>query len=335
MTSDELITEIVLPSKINPEKPARNIVPGELPARSIPKNIPSTAPNGKPWPKISIVTPSFNMAGYIEETILSVIGQGYPNLEYIIIDGGSKDGTVDIIRKYEPWISYWISEKDSGMYDAIQKGFAKATGEIMAYINSDDKYHHNSFFTVGTIFSDMDDVDWILGRASFYNDEGSIVDVKDFKKWSKLNYYLGDYQWIQQESVFWRRNLWIKAGSFINTSLKVAGDYELWLRFFKFAKLYCTDTILAGFRFRTKDQLSLEKIDLYHMEIEQVTDLSNLPREDKYAVKKAKFFQKYIMRIPVIRRLKWLRRNYERTFDYPPKIVYDFYQRKFLKNFSA
>jgi hypothetical protein len=229
---------------------------------------------------------------------------------------------------------YWISEPDNGMYDAIQKGFSKATGEIMAYINSDDKYHYNAFFSAASIFSAMGDVDWILGRASFYNDEGTIVDVKDLKKWTKFNYYLGDYQWIQQESIFWRRNLWLKVGGKINTSLKYAGDYELWLRFFRFAKLYSTETIFAGFRFRTKDQMSLEKIDSYLYEVEQVTNLDNLPREDKYAIKKIKFFQKYLLEIPLIRRLKFLRRNFLKTFDYPPKICYDFIHKRYFKNYS-
>ena len=201
------------------------------------------------------------------------------------------------------------------MYDAIQKGFKVSTGEIMAYINSDDKYYTNAFYSAATIFSGNEDVDWILGRASFYNDEGTIVDVKDMKKWSKFNYYLGDYQWIQQESIFWRRRLWLKAGGKINTDLKYAGDYELWLRFFRFAKLYSADTVFAGFRFRTKDQLSLEKIDSYLYEIDQVTNLETLPREDKYAIKKLKFFQKYMSNYVSIGRpqsIFWHKRDTER-----------------------
>ncbi len=303
-----------------------------LPSRITQKIIPPTAPNGKPWPRISIVTPSFNMENYIEDTILSVIGQQYPNLEYIVIDGGSRDKTVDIIKKYEPWISYWISEPDSGMYDAIQKGFSKSTGEIMAYINSDDKYYPNTLFSVAMIFSSLNDVDWILGRATFYNDEGTTVDVKDVRKWSKFNYYLGDYKWIQQESVFWRKNLWLKSGAYINTNLRYAGDYELWLRFFRFAKLYSAETVFAGFRSRTKDQLSLEKIDSYLYEVAQVTNTDALPREDKYAIKKIRFFQKYLFKIPLIRRLPLLKRRYEKIFNYPATISYDFNQRRFFKN---
>src|SRR5947207_6789592 len=92
------------------------------------------------WPRISIVTPSFNQGQFIEETIRSVLLQGYPNLEYIIIDGGSTDNTVGVIKKYEPWLAYWVSEKDRGQCDAINKGFARATGDIFAWLCSDDVY---------------------------------------------------------------------------------------------------------------------------------------------------------------------------------------------------
>lgn len=95
-------------------------------------------PDGKPWPKISIVTPSFNQGQYIEETIRSILLQGYPNLEYIVIDGGSTDGAVDVIRKYEKWLTYWVSEPDKGQADAINKGLERCTGEIFNWINSDD-----------------------------------------------------------------------------------------------------------------------------------------------------------------------------------------------------
>jgi hypothetical protein len=95
-------------------------------------------PDGNPWPRISVVTPSFNQGRFIEETIRSVLLQGYPNLEYIIIDGGSRDNSVEIIRKYEPWLTYWVSEKDHGQSHAINKGFAHCTGDISNWINSDD-----------------------------------------------------------------------------------------------------------------------------------------------------------------------------------------------------
>jgi len=102
------------------------------------KQLPDKLPDGSDWPKISIVTPNYNYGHFIEETIRSVLLQGYPNLDYIIVDGGSTDNSVEIIKKYEPWLTYWVSETDKGQVDAINKGFTKATGEIYAWLNSDD-----------------------------------------------------------------------------------------------------------------------------------------------------------------------------------------------------
>ena len=104
------------------------------------------------FPKISIVTPSFNQAEFIEETILSVLNQKYPNLEYIIIDGGSSDGTIDIIKKYEDKIAYWISEKDDGQSYAINKGLQRSTGEIISWLNSDDIFSNNALYTIASAF---------------------------------------------------------------------------------------------------------------------------------------------------------------------------------------
>jgi glycosyltransferase involved in cell wall biosynthesis len=110
-------------------------------------------PGGHPWPRITIVTPSFNQGQFLEETIRSVLLQGYPNLEYIVVDGGSTDTSVSIIRKYEPWLAHWVSEKDRGQSHAINKGFAEATGDILAWLNSDDFYMPNALSRVVAEFS--------------------------------------------------------------------------------------------------------------------------------------------------------------------------------------
>lgn len=114
--------------------------------------LPAFMPDGHPWPRVSIVTPSFNQGQFLEETIRSVLLQGYPALEYVIIDGGSNDTSLDIIRKYEGWLSYWVSEKDQGQSHAIAKGFAKCSGEIIAWINSDDLYLPDALRTVSTAY---------------------------------------------------------------------------------------------------------------------------------------------------------------------------------------
>jgi glycosyltransferase involved in cell wall biosynthesis len=221
------------------------------------------------YPKITIVTPTFNRSDYLEETILSVIRQGYPELEYIIIDGGSTDGTVEIIKKYEPYLSYWISEPDKGMYYALQKGFDKSTGDIMAWINSDDIYNAKSLFAVAQIFSDLPDLEWIVGMPTMYNSNGICVKVSEGRRWAESRLYAGDYRWIQQESVFWRRILWDRVGNYLNTSLKYAGDFDLWCRFFKETSLFTVSTSFGGFRSHG-NQLSLQFSAEYEAEASNI-----------------------------------------------------------------
>ncbi len=187
-------------------------------------------PTGKPWPKISIITPSFNQGDFIEETIRSVLMQNYPNLEYIIIDGGSTDNTVEIIKKYEPWLAYWVSEKDSGQTAAINKGLRQINGEIVAYLNSDDVYLPNSLFTAAMVFDIDSDVRWVVGSCqmgdNLYNND---LEVK--------HPYIPDPAWkillkeycVPQPSVFLRKECIDTFGDFDET-LHYGMDYDYWCR---------------------------------------------------------------------------------------------------------
>ncbi|KAA8484635.1 glycosyltransferase involved in cell wall biosynthesis [Arcticibacter tournemirensis] len=221
-------------------------------------------------PKISIVTPSYNQGQFLEDTIRSVLSQGYPNLEYIIIDGGSTDNSVEIIKKYEEHLTYWISEADGGLYHALQKGFERSTGDIMAWINSDDMYHKVALFTAAKIFLQFPDVKWIMGNNTFYNEDGHpfTFDKEPYEqRWSKWRMYLYKGKFIQQESVFWRRDLWNKAGAFIDCNYSLAADFDLWLRFFRHEKLYTTSFMLGGFRFRRENQKSNQQRGEYLDEV--------------------------------------------------------------------
>lgn len=201
------------------------------------------------FPKISIVTPSYNQAEYLEQTIKSVIDQGYPNLEYIVIDGGSTDGSVEVIKKYADKLSYWVSEKDKGQYDAINKGFSHSTGEIMGWINSSDLHYPWTLKFISEIFESLKEVQWLIGTPTNLSKGNAPQKVATPKERNIYDIIAGNYKWIQQESVFWKRELWNKAGGKLDTSVAYAEDFNLWLRFYKYAPLYNVNTILAGFRY--------------------------------------------------------------------------------------
>ncbi|MCL2380193.1 MAG: glycosyltransferase [Treponema sp.] len=256
------------------------------------------------YPKISIITPCFNSGRFLEETIQSVLDQKYPNLEYIIIDGGSTDNTLDIIKKYEEKLTYWISEKDEGMYDAIQKGFDKSTGEILAWINSDDLYHKKSLFIIAELFSKFEKIQWLVGASTFYDECGRGIIAKQSRKFTKYDFLLGDYKFIQQESCFFRKALYEKAGSYVDKNLKYAGDFELWFRFFQYEKLYVVDALIGGFRVRSSNQLSLEGFPKYLEEAENILKTRKIPKHDKIKIIRYKifynsinFFSKILIRI--------------------------------------
>ena len=214
------------------------------------------------YPKISIVTPSFNQGQYLESTIDSVLSQGYQNLEYIIVDGGSTDNSVEIIKKYAHHLHFWCSETDDGHYAAVNKGFTKAGGDIFAWINSDDMYCLDAFSTVGAIFSQFPEVSWLTTlKQLVWDNLGYCKLVKSIPGYSRQAFLDGRYftrkfsglGFIQQESTFWRRELWEKVGG-IRTDFNLSGDFDLWARFFIHEDLYGVDRPLGGFRVHDKNR---------------------------------------------------------------------------------
>lgn len=179
-------------------------------------------------PSVSVVTPSFNHAPYIEATIRSVLDQGYPDLQYIVMDGGSTDGTVQILKRYEDRLT-WISEKDNGQADAIRKGFNIATGEIIAWLNSDDVYKPGCIAEATTYLADHPDIAVVYGDAEFIRADGSVIcpcaNPEPFSR-HRLRHY-SDY--IVQPSAFFRREAYEAVGG-VDPNLHWAMDYDLWLK---------------------------------------------------------------------------------------------------------
>lgn len=180
-------------------------------------------------PKISVVVPSLNQAKYLELTLLSILDQKYPNLELIVIDGGSKDESPEIIRKYAHYMNFWCSEPDGGQTQAIIKGFSHATGEILCFLNSDDLFEPGVLHEVGEYFRIHSDVDAVYGDAQWIDAEGKTLRRQKEIPFNRF-IWLYTYNYIPGMSMFWRRTIYDRAGGF-NPYFQLAFDADLWIRF--------------------------------------------------------------------------------------------------------
>jgi len=200
-------------------------------------------PKAKPWPKITIVTPSYNQAPFIEETIRSVLLQDYPNLEYIIMDGGSTDGSVKIIQRYSSFITSWVSQPDKGQSDALNRGFQKSTGEILAWLNSDDIFLPGTLHQVGAYFANHSEIDVIYGNAILTDETSRPIGAVRSVPFNARAYIFNTVPIPAQSAVFWRRELFLKVGM-LNEALNFSMDAELIAKFIdaqaKFAFLHVT-----------------------------------------------------------------------------------------------
>ncbi len=225
------------------------------------------------YPKITIVTPSFNQGQFLEETIRSILLQNYPNLEYIIIDGGSTDGSVDIIRKYEKWITYWTSVPDYGQSHAINKGFSLASGEILNWINSDDCLNKNALFEISRSFLEQtqrNDYVLLVGNGTDIDAKSEILrerfvyDNADSKNSGIL--FSGN---PPQQSIFFTANLFKEVGG-VNILLKYSMDIDLFMRFIQLIpKVLIVNASIGSFRVHSASKTSnslamiLEKLALF------------------------------------------------------------------------
>lgn len=185
----------------------------------------------KESPLVTIVTPSYNQARYLERTILSVLNQDYPNLEYIVIDGGSTDGSVDIIKKYEHKISYWVSEPDRGQSHAINKGFQKATGQIFNWLNSDDILMPSATTIAVHYLVNNPEYGLVYGDRLVIDEKDQVLACVELPSFSRFFYKFNP--WLPQETCFFRRELWSKVNG-LDETLHYCMDANLWLRFLQY-----------------------------------------------------------------------------------------------------
>ncbi|MBD3390436.1 MAG: glycosyltransferase [Chitinivibrionales bacterium] len=221
-----------------------------------------TMPGGTPWPAISIVTPSFNQGAFIEKTIRSVLLQGYPNLEYVIMDGGSTDGSVDIIKKYEPWLTSWVSEKDPGQAAAINKGFARTTGAILGWLNSDDIYLPGALAKVAETAAANPDASAFAGKGRHVDARGRIL----------YDYAANDISFeglvhgrafVHQPSCFFTKEVFERVGG-LDESLFIPMDLDLWLKISRAGRFAAIPARIAEDLAHPDAKCVSDKYDLLH-----------------------------------------------------------------------
>ncbi|KAA3642759.1 MAG: glycosyltransferase [Chloroflexi bacterium] len=197
-------------------------------------------------PLVSIVTPSYNQAQYLEATIKSVMRQTYFRFEHIVIDGGSTDGSIEILEKYDHQLAYWVSEPDKGQTDAINKGFAKANGHILAWLNSDDTYEPHAMAQAVEYLEANRDIGLVYGDANFIDSAGEVIGrfpaaQTDYKRLRE------GYVHVPQQAAFWRAKLWRKVGP-LDPDFYFAMDYDLWVRLAKISQIKYLPGVWANFR---------------------------------------------------------------------------------------
>lgn len=244
------------------------------------RQLPDTLPDGAPWPKISIVTPSLNQGQFIEETIRSVLLQGYPNFEYIIIDGVSTDGTIDIIKKYEKWLFHFVSEPDFGQSNAINKGLSFSSGNIAAWINSDDYYLPNAFNKISETYA-KNKCNLIGGNIIVVDNEKCTSRISIQSKItheSLLQIWLNDgtRDW-NQPGIFFSKELLKKVGG-LRESLNYSMDFDLFCRMLKHSDMRVINNNLALFRIHKRAKTYSMKeglLELSMVALKYINDLES------------------------------------------------------------
>ncbi len=240
-----------------------------VPAPHVAASPPAAVADSADLPVISIVTPSYNYGHFIEWTLRSVLMQGYPKLELIVMDGGSPDNTAEVMDKYRPWLKHAESEKDKGQADAVVRGFHHATGEIMAYLNSDDMLAPGALEFVAKFFREHPEVDMVYSHRVIVNDANHVTGHWVLPPHN--NWFMERWDYIPQETCFWRRSLYEKVGG-IDPTYRFALDYDLFVRFMRAgAKIHRSNRFLGAFRVhevsKTSSQLEEGKV---HPEVQRV-----------------------------------------------------------------
>jgi glycosyltransferase involved in cell wall biosynthesis len=285
----------------------------------------STSGASSPYPRITIVTPAITGAEHLEATLRSVIYQDYRNLEFIVIEDGGSSEHRRILEKYESHLSWQICPPGTELCAALNMAFAKSSGEILGWLEPGEMLHTNGLQVIGGVFASFPNVEWITGRPFHFTPGGMPTGVKHLERWSRIRFLAGGNKYIHRGTTFWRRRLWERAGGALATAFGLAGEFDLFVRFFRYARLYSVDALIGGYRTHPGMHSVTNSHRRYNQICDEIADRELAEVSGAYAAKVFRRLTRIVAHIPKVRSL-WHKFALQSIYrcpgpDWPPRIV--------------
>jgi hypothetical protein len=254
-----------------------------------------------PLPRITIITPALGSDRYLEATLRSVVYQDYPNLEFIVIEDGATGERRRVLEKYQSHFCWQSCEPGTELCAALNMAFANASGEILGWLEPGDMFHINALAVIGGVFAALPDVEWITGRPFNFSPSGMPIGIKHLERWSRIRFLAGGNKYIHRETTFWRRSLWECAGGALATEYGAAGEFDLFLRFFRHAKLYSVESLIGGYRTHPGNHSADGSHRLYNRVCDEIADRDLAGVSGAFGAKLLRQLTKIVAHIPKAR----------------------------------
>ena len=278
-----------------------------------------------PSPRITIVTPAVADDEHLEATIRSVVHQDYPNLEYVVIEDGTSRERRRILQKYESTFSWQTCATGTELCAALNLAFAKSSGEILGWLEPGDMFHINGVRVIGSVFASFPDIEWITGRPFNFTPSGMPTGLKHLERWSRIRFLAGGNKYLHRETTFWRRGLWERAGGALSTEYGVAGEFDMFIRFFRYAPLYSVEALIGGYRTHPGNHSAAGSHRKYNQICDDIADRELAGVRGAYGAKLFRGITRALSHIPKVRSL-WKEYALQCVYrcpgpDWTPRIV--------------
>jgi glycosyltransferase involved in cell wall biosynthesis len=254
-----------------------------------------------PVPRITIVAPALGCDQYLEATLRSVIHQEYPNLEFIVIEDGASGERPRVLEKYQSRFCWQRCPPGTELCMALNMAFANASGEILGWLEAGDMLHVNALRVIGGVFAALPDVEWITGRPFNFSPSGMPTGIKHLERWSRMRFLAGGNKYIHRETTFWRRSLWERTGGALATEYGAAGEFELFVRFFRHARLYSVESLIGGYRTHPGNHSANGSHRAYNRICDEIADRELAGVSGAYGAKLFRRLTRVVAHIPKLR----------------------------------